>query len=75
MKRRLVETMGYREQKIRCCALCRFATYSKTGCTKAPMLDAGQIGNAAVSPTGVCGYFEIRDAGQDEAIEGGEWQP
>lgn len=75
MKSQLALTMGYREQAIRCCALCRFATYGKTGCKKAPMLDAGQVGNASVAPTGVCGYFELRDAGQDKEVEDAQWEP
>lgn len=66
--------IGYREQAIPCCSICKHASYGKNHCTK---FRDRNFWNAAedVCPTGVCNHFELRDAGQDEAIEGGEWQP
>ena len=77
MKRNVAVVMGYHEQPIRCCGICKYASYSKTMCKKPRDLNwNGQIEfNAAVCPTGVCDFFEIRDTEQDKAIEDAEWIP
>lgn len=77
MRAELAKTMGYHEQPIRCCAICKHVSYSKTMCKMPKQLNwNGQIvGNAAVCPTGVCDYFELRDADQDKEFENVEWIP
>ena len=44
MDRRVAMKMGYHEQVLACCAICKFASYSKTMCEKAKE----QIGRAHV---------------------------
>lgn len=77
MKRELAKAMGYHELPIRCCGICKHASYSKTMCKRAPYADPTrrQIGNAAVCPTGICQHFEVRSADQDKAFEDVEWMP
>ncbi len=71
MDRRVAMKMGYHEQVLACCAICKFASYSKTMCEKAKEL-AWNVGNASVCPTGVCHHFELRDASQDKEYESDE---
>lgn len=77
MKRFVATEIGYHEQPIRCCALCKHVSYSKTMC-KLPkqLIWCGQIiRNVAVCPTGVCDYFKLRCADQDKEFENVEWIP
>lgn len=63
--------IGYHEQPIPCCAICKHASYGKNHCTK---FRDRNFWNAVedVCPTGVCHHFELRDASQDKEYESDE---
>ena len=63
--------IGYREQPIKCCAICKHVSYSKTTCLLPNLLSGTDqlLGRADVCPTSVCDCFEPRDADQDKEVE------
>lgn len=69
MNRDTAKQIGYREQAIPCCAICKHASYGKNHCTK-----FRNFWNFVedVCPTGVCHHFELRDASQDKEYESDE---
>lgn len=71
MNNETAKTIGYHEQPIQCCDICKHASYGKNHCTKFHNRNF-RIAVEDVCPTGICNHFELRDASQDKEYENTE---